>query len=119
MADAEIDLGAAERVDVRSIWPHESVHFSAWLEKNLDRLSKALGVELEFVNREASVGDFWVDLLARDLSRNRPAIIENQLERRDHDHLGKLITYASGIDAALEIRISPEFRDEHRSRWIG
>lgn len=115
-----IDLGKLERVPLRELWPHEAVHFSQWLSNNLDRLGEALGLELTAPELEVGVGSFSVDIVAHDESRNRKVIIENQLERTDHDHLGKIITYASGLAADVVIWISPEFREEHRSAldWL-
>jgi len=40
-------------------------------------------------------------------------IIENQLERTNHDHLGKAITYASVLDAACVIWVATQFSEEH------
>lgn len=114
------DLGLLKRVALREIWRLESTHFSAWLESNIEALSNAIGLELEVRGREVAVGNFLVDLLAHDLSRDRVVVIENQLERTDHDHLGKLITYASGLKASVVVWVSPEFREEHRSAldWL-
>ena len=115
-----LELGVIERVDVRSIWKHESRDFTPWLADNLHRLGEAIGIDLELVEREADVGGFSLDLLARDLGRNASVIIENQLDATDHDHLGKLITYASGYDADVVLWVSTEIREEHRQAldWL-
>ena len=114
------DLGAIERVDLREVWPHEAQDFTPWLADNLDKLGEALGLDLELQSVEAAVGSFSLDVLAYDLGSNRPIIIENQLEVTNHDHLGKLLTYAAGYDAYAIIWLTREFRDEHRQAldWL-
>ena len=115
-----IEFDAIKKVDPRSIWKHEAHDFTPWLAENLNRLGEAIGIELELLEREADVGDFSLDLLAIDLGRNAPVIIENQLATTDHDHLGKLITYASGYDARVVVWVSTEIREEHRQAldWL-
>jgi hypothetical protein len=105
-------------VSLRSVWQREALDFTPWLAENLSAPGSAIGLKL--VSREAPVGDFSLDLLARDLSRDRPAIIENQLEQTDHDHRGKLLTYAAGHDASAVIWVAPEFREERRQAldWL-
>ena len=95
-------LGKIKRItDLRSIWPTEANDFTKWLadEHNLAKLGEEIGIELELEERESSVGNFNVDLYAKEEGTGRKVIIENQLEETDHDHLGKLITYASGKGA--------------------
>lgn len=115
-----IEFETVEKVDPRSIWNHEAHDFTPWLADNINRLGDAIGIELEVVEREADVGDFSLDLLAKDLGRNAHVIIENQLATTDHDHLGKLITYASGFDAQVVLWVSTEIREEHRQAldWL-
>src|SRR5205823_4837862 len=81
---------------------------------NVQLLADALGIEIEIEGIEVAVGDFAADLHGRDLVHDRPVVIENQLEPTNHDHLGKLLTYAAGLDVAVVIWIAPVFRDEHR-----
>lgn len=113
-------LGSLNRVDPREVWKSESGNFTPWLAENLDRLAEVLGLELELEQRESPVGDFSVDILARDLGNNRVVIVENQLEPTDHTHLGQIITYAAGLDAEVVIWISRQFREEHRQAldWL-
>jgi hypothetical protein len=118
--DVTIELGKLEQVDPRTLWDTEPGDFTPWLAKNIELLAEELGLDLELLQVEKPVGDFSCDILARDTGRDRPVIIENQLEATDHRHLGQLLTYASGLDAAVVVWISPEIREEHRQAldWL-
>jgi hypothetical protein len=105
-------IGKLERVPLKSIWKNEAYDFTNWLAENLDVLSETLGISLSLVETEKSVGTFNVDILAEDSAGNS-VIIENQLEKTDHDHLGKLITYATNLEAKIAIWISSNPRTEH------
>jgi hypothetical protein len=109
-------LGRLEVVDLRSFWADEAGDFTPWLaqSENLSLLSATLGMELEREGVEVHVGQYKADIVARDISSNARVIIENQLEKTNHDHLGKTLTYASGLDAKVIIWISRKFTDEHR-----
>ncbi|OGW91996.1 MAG: hypothetical protein A3G33_00280 [Omnitrophica bacterium RIFCSPLOWO2_12_FULL_44_17] len=109
-------LGKLKKVDLRTIWEHEALSFTKWLAKedNLAALSEELGISIKLLKTEADVGGFNVDILAEEEDSERKIIIENQLEVTDHDHLGKLLTYASGVDASVIIWIFKEIREEHR-----
>lgn len=118
-----ITLGKMKRVtDLRSVWSHEAHDFTKWLaeETNLQELSDAVGIDIDLEERESSVGSFNVDLYATESGTGRKIIIENQLEDTNHDHLGKLITYASGKGAEVIIWIVKRARDEHRQaiEWL-
>jgi hypothetical protein len=116
------NLGKLKKIDLREIWEHEATSFTKWLsqEENLNHLGDELGISIKLLKTEAKVGGFNVDILAEEEDSARKIIIENQLETTDHDHLGKLITYASGTDANVIIWIFREIRDEHRSAidWL-
>lgn len=116
-------LGKLEKItDLRSIWKHEAKDFTPWLAKdeNLELLSEAVGIDIVLEEQESSVGDFSVDLFATEDGTTRKIIIENQLDETNHDHLGKIITYASGKDADVIIWIVKKARDEHRQaiEWL-
>ena len=120
---AKIPLGKIEKFsDLRTVWKHEALDFSKWLaeEENLYLLSQTIGVNLVLGELESSVGNFSVDILAEEEETGKKVIIENQLEDSNHDHLGKIITYASGKDAELIIWIVKRARDEHRQavEWL-
>ena len=116
----EATLANIQRVKLRDVWPSEPSDFTPWLADNISELGAALGLELELRQREADVGGYSLDILASDLSGDRPVVIENQLEVTDHDHLGKLLTYAAGFDANVVVWLTREFRDEHRQAldWL-
>lgn len=95
-------IGKLEPVDLRELWKHEALNFTSWLAENCDALKDQLGLDLTVVEKEKSVGPFSVDILGKD-EAGRTVIIENQLERTDHDHLGKVLTYLANLDAKVAI----------------
>ena len=105
-------IGKIQRVKLREVWKHEALDFTCWLEENVDVLNDALDLNLVSVDREQSAGDFSVDLVGEDSSGN-VVIIENQLERSDHDHLGKVITYLTALEAKAAVWIVSRPRPEH------
>jgi hypothetical protein len=100
------------RVPLREVWPHEAYDFTTWLQANIEVLDEALGLTLENPEREQAAGAFSIDLVAEDASGAK-IIIENQLGRSDHDHLGKLLTYLTAMNARAAIWIVAEPRPEH------
>ena len=118
-----INLSKLEEIsDLRKVWPHEAQDFTPWLasEDNIGSLSDAIGIDITIDEEESPVGDFNVDIFAREVDTGRKIIIENQLESTNHDHLGKLITYASGKSADIIVWVVKHAREEHRSaiEWL-
>ena len=115
-------LGKLEEVDIRKVWPHEQYDFSKWLatEENIKELGDALNLSLTDVETEKFVGNYRCDIPCKDEITGKMVLIENQLEPTNHDHLGKIITYASGLDAAVVVWIVASARDEHASaiEWL-
>ena len=107
-----VEIAKIERLPLRQVWRHEALDFTTWLEHNTDVLSDALGVAISNVERERSAGSFSVDLVGED-EYGQPVIIENQLERSDHDHLGKLVTYLAAFEAKTAIWLVSDPRPEH------
>lgn len=115
-----MQFGKIHKLSPRDIWPKEAKDFTPWLAENIGALGEALGMELELKDTEAAVGDFSLDLLAKDLGSGHTVIIENQLTQTDHDHLAKLLTYAAGFGASTVVWVAEVIRDEHRQalEWL-
>lgn len=115
-------LGKLERVTLRDYWKKEATEFTPWLSdpENLNLLAETLDINLELEDTETNVGPFRADILCRDPDRDEYVLIENQLERTDHTHLGQILTYAAGLDAVQIIWVAQQFTDEHRAAldWL-
>lgn len=118
----KIELGKLVEVNIKKVWGHEQYGFSAWLsqENNIKELSDVLGLSLSDIETEKFVGNFRCDILAKDEGSEKIVLIENQLEPTNHDHLGKIITYASGLNASVVVWIVEKAREEHASaiEWL-
>lgn len=108
----DVNVGKLDRVDLRDVWKHEGYDFTRWLQDNPDVLGSAIGLTLENVEREQAAGAFSIDLVAED-EAGQKVIIENQLEKSNHDHLGKVITYMVAMGAKTAVWIVAEPRPEH------
>jgi len=116
------ELGTLTKIELREKWAREAEEFTPWLaeEANLTLLGDALGLELEFENSEVAVGPYSADILAKDTGTGKYVIIENQLDKTDHKHLGQLLMYGAVLDASAVVWIASEFTDEHRKTidWL-
>jgi hypothetical protein len=116
------ELGRLERVDPRNAWTSEAADFTPWLAQahNLELLGEAIGIELELEAQERSVGPFRADILCKNTATDDWVLIENQLARTDHTHLGQLITYAAGLEAVTIVWIAAPFTEQHRAAldWL-
>jgi hypothetical protein len=116
------NLGRLTKVELREGWTSESTDFTPWLaqEVNLALLGETIGMELELESQEKNVGPFRADILCKDTASDNWVLIENQLERTDHSHLGQLLTYAAGLEAVTIVWIAERFTDEHRATldWL-
>lgn len=115
-------IGKLNEVDVRELWKHEQYDFSEWLAKedNIEYLNDILGLTLVDVDKEVFVGPYRCDIVAKDETSGITVVIENQLEGTNHDHLGKIVTYASGLNAKTMVWIVKDAKEEHRAaiEWL-
>lgn len=115
-------LGRLERVDLRDIWATEDRDFTPWLarEEHLELLAETIGMDLELEAQEKDVGPFRADILCKSMDDDSWVLIENQIERTDHKHLGQLLTYAAGLQAVTIVWVASKFTEEHRATldWL-
>ena len=116
-----MQIGTLEELeDIRELWKHEQYDFSKWLVKNIQYIGDILGLTLIDVVAEDKVGQYRCDITAKDESSQQIVVVENQLEGSNHDHLGKIITYASRFNATHIVWVVTKARPEHRSavEWL-
>ena len=115
-------LGKLKELDIRTVWAHEQYDFSKWLatEENIRELGDVLNLSLTEIETEKFVGSYRCDIVCKDEVTGKSVLIENQLEPTNHDHLGKIITYASGLDASVVVWVVASAREEHASaiEWL-
>lgn len=116
------NLGRLQKVNLREVWSSESSDFTPWLAEadNLKLLGETIGIEIECEAQEKEVGPFRADILCKDTATDNWVLIENQLERTDHTHLGQLLTYAAGLEAVTIVWIAERYTEEHRAAldWL-
>ena len=116
------EFGNLKSIDLRRIWPSEDEDFTPWLflENNLTRLADVLNMKLDPLEKEMKIGQFYADIVCRNTVDNSLVVIENQLGDTDHDHLGKVLTYAAGLRASTVIWVAAEFESEHSNtlNWL-
>ena len=117
-----LSLGRLEQVELRNVWLSEPGHFTPWLAQadNIALLADTLGMDLEVEAQEKDVGPYRADIVCKETTDGALVLIENQLEKTDHTHLGQLMTYAAGLDAVTIVWIAERFTDEHRAAldWL-
>lgn len=113
------EIGRIRYVDLKEVWPDEARSFTPWLRDNSDVIGDLLGMELEFT-AEHAVGKFSLDLFGHEVGTGQRVIVENQLAKSDHTHLGQLLTYAGGTEPSHVVWIAKEIREEHRAalEWL-
>ena len=113
-------IGELRTVSPRDAWTHEALDFTPWLAENLSALGKELAVDLEFESKETSVGGYYADIVARCPQDDRIVLIENQLEKSNHQHLGQVMTYIAGTDAQIVVWVATEFSEPHLAalKWL-
>ena len=116
------DLGTLEKVDLREVWESENEDFTPWLarEENINKLGQKIGLDLEVEAQEKRVGKFRADIICKDINTDNWVLIENQLEKTNHGHLGQLLTYATGLDAVTIVWVAATFNEEHKATldWL-
>ncbi|MEZ6070528.1 MAG: hypothetical protein R3C10_09705 [Pirellulales bacterium] len=122
MKQTSTNLGRLEKVDLRAVWGTEDGDFTPWLgtDENIALLSDTIGLDLQVEAQEKEVGPFRADILCKDTANDTWVLVENQLEKTDHRHLGQLVTYAAGLDAVSIVWIAASITDEHRAAldWL-
>jgi len=115
-------LGTLESVPLESIWPHEAFNFTPWLVQsdNIRILGDTLGMDLEPDDQEVAVGPFSADIVCKNSADNSWVLIENQVKKTDHTHLGQILTYAAGLGAKTMVWVAAKFTEEHRAAldWL-
>jgi len=114
-------LGRLSPMKLRDYWEDERA-FTRWLvgDENLELLSQALGLQLQVEGTHVRVGSYEADVLAKDADDGQRVVVENQLDKTDHDHLGKALVYSAGLGAKTVVWLARTITDEHRQtlQWL-
>ncbi len=115
-------IGKLKEIELRTVWKHEATNFTKWLAEpeNISELNEILGLTLTNINVQQTAGNLFCDIYATDELTGVKVVIENQLEQSNHDHLGKIVTYASLLNAGVIVWIVKKAKAEHRSaiEWL-
>jgi hypothetical protein len=117
---AKVELGNIQIRSLKDVWINEEQDFTPWLAENIEHLSKLIGIPIAVEQTEKKVGSHELDIFGRVEGGDAIVIVENQLDATDHKHLGQLITYAAGLEAAIIIWVASEIGDDHRTavKWL-
>ncbi len=113
-------IGKLEEINPRIAWKDEARDFTPWLAEHLDDLGEALGFSIEYEGHEVSVEKFSADIVARNPLNDARVLIENQLAKSDHGHIGQIMTYLAGLEAEVVIWIATDFTEPHLAaiKWL-
>jgi hypothetical protein len=113
-------LGKLVYLDPQRVWQDETNEFVPWLQQNLEQLSVTLGIDIQGAELAVLVGNFVADLVGEEAGSSRAVIIEGQLSRSDHEHLGRLMTYCGGKEGGVIVWVAPRIQPEHRRalEWL-
>lgn len=115
-------LAKIKEIKPRDVWANEATDFTPWLaeEENLAMLGEAISLDLELYSREEKIDGGRADIVCLESGTARKVIIENQLEKTDPDHLGRILSYASALNANTIIWIATEFDEQYRATidWL-
>ena len=115
-----MDFSELRDIELREAWPNEGSDFTPWLEDNLQRLSRVIGIAIEPDDSQVAVEGFSADILATFPVNGSRVVIENQLDNTDHAHLGQIMSNLARLEAQSAIWVAREFQPAHLAaiRWL-
>lgn len=110
----KVKISTFEESEFKDAFENEN-DFSDWLRDELESLSDVTGLIFEDAQREVYTGEKRADIIAKISGdeEGSVAIIENQIGKSNHKHLGQLITYGAFTKAKVAIWIANEFEKDH------